>query len=285
MNTGIQDACNLAWKLALVLRGSARGAVDAPAARLELAARVIPSDMPARPRPRPSSLPRSRAGRRAAGESGSDRTIGLPVVAALAQADVERDLAEQRHVVRRSGCPGRRRPGGHRRSRTPRPCSGAQCGQGRQDMFSIDADDSLVHLRGDRAGPLGHLGGGLLGRGHDEDLGVRDSCAPPRSRRRRCRAAGRAGARRGRPSRRRRGTAAGPGAASGRATTTGALPGLNMPIEMTDTPWAGGGMIMSSTWVGRCRSTPSMRGHRVAVDVGVDDADPQALRRPARPRG
>ena len=36
--------------------------------------------------------------------------------------------------------------------------------------------------------------------------------------------------------------------------TTAALPGVNMPIEMTFTPCACGGMIMSSTWVGRCRS-------------------------------
>ena len=36
-------------------------------------------------------------------------------------------------------------------------------------------------------------------------------------------------------------------------------PAVNMPIEMTFTPCACGGMIMSSTWVGR-RSTPSMRG-------------------------
>ncbi len=41
--------------------------------------------------------------------------------------------------------------------------------------------------------------------------------------------------------------------------TTGALPGVNMPIEMTFTPLADGGMIMSSTWVGR-PSTPSIRG-------------------------
>ena len=56
---------------------------------------------------------------------------------------------------------------------------------------------------------------------------------------------------------------------------------MNMPIEMTFTPCASGGMIMSSTWVGPAASTPSMRGHRVAVDVGVDDADLQALLRPS----
>ena len=36
-----------------------------------------------------------------------------------------------------------------------------------------DADDALVGLQGDRAGALGHLGGGLLRRGDDEDLGRR----------------------------------------------------------------------------------------------------------------
>lgn len=41
--------------------------------------------------------------------------------------------------------------------------------------------------------------------------------------------------------------------------TTGALPGVNMPMEMTFTPCADGGMIMFSTCVGR-PSAPSMRG-------------------------
>ncbi len=41
--------------------------------------------------------------------------------------------------------------------------------------------------------------------------------------------------------------------------TTGVLPGVNMPIEMTFTPCACGGMIISSTWVGRS-SVPSIRG-------------------------
>ncbi len=41
--------------------------------------------------------------------------------------------------------------------------------------------------------------------------------------------------------------------------TTGALPGLNMPIEMTFTPCACGGMIMSSTLVGRS-VVPSILG-------------------------
>jgi hypothetical protein len=37
------------------------------------------------------------------------------------------------------------------------------------------------------------------------------------------------------------------------------LPGVNMPMEMTFTPYACGGMIMLSTWVG-LSSTPSIRG-------------------------
>ena len=41
--------------------------------------------------------------------------------------------------------------------------------------------------------------------------------------------------------------------------TTGCLSSTNMPIEMTFTPWATGGTIMPSSWVGT-RSTPSMRG-------------------------
>ena len=41
--------------------------------------------------------------------------------------------------------------------------------------------------------------------------------------------------------------------------TTGALPVVNMPIEMTFTPCPDGGIIICSTWVG-CPVTPSMRG-------------------------
>lgn len=41
--------------------------------------------------------------------------------------------------------------------------------------------------------------------------------------------------------------------------TTGALPGVNMPMEMTFTPCEDGGMIMFSTWVG-LPSAPSIRG-------------------------
>ena len=40
---------------------------------------------------------------------------------------------------------------------------------------------------------------------------------------------------------------------------TGCLSSTNMPMEMTFTPWATGGTIMPSSWVG-ARSTPSMRG-------------------------
>ena len=41
--------------------------------------------------------------------------------------------------------------------------------------------------------------------------------------------------------------------------TTAVLPGVNMPIEMTFTSCATGGMIICSTWVG-LPVTPSMRG-------------------------
>ena len=41
--------------------------------------------------------------------------------------------------------------------------------------------------------------------------------------------------------------------------TTGALPLVNIPIEMTFTPCADGGMIIFSTWVG-VPVTPSIRG-------------------------
>ena len=63
--------------------------------------------------------------------------------------------------------------------------------------------------------------------------------------------------------------------------TTGALPGVNMPIEMTFTPCADGGMIMFSTWVGRAVDAQHAR-HRVAVDVGVDHADLEAVGRHRR---
>ena len=48
-----------------------------------------------------------------------------------------------------------------------------------------------------------------------------------------------------------------------------------MPIEITFTPCACGGMIMLSTLVGRSARAEHAR-HRVAVDVGVDHADRQA---------
>ncbi len=41
--------------------------------------------------------------------------------------------------------------------------------------------------------------------------------------------------------------------------TTAVLPGVNIPIEMTFTPCACGGIIICSTWVGRA-VTPSIRG-------------------------
>ena len=41
--------------------------------------------------------------------------------------------------------------------------------------------------------------------------------------------------------------------------TTGALPVVNMPMEITFTPCAVGGMIICSTWVGGS-VTPSIRG-------------------------
>ena len=41
--------------------------------------------------------------------------------------------------------------------------------------------------------------------------------------------------------------------------TTAALPWVNIPIEMTFTPYSDGGMIILSTWVGR-PVTPSIRG-------------------------
>ena len=64
----------------------------------------------------------------------------------------------------------------------------------------------------------------------------------------------------------------------------GVLPGVNMPIEMTFTPCACGGMIMLSTWVGRSVGAEHAR-HGVAVDVGVDHADRQARARPSRRPG
>ena len=40
---------------------------------------------------------------------------------------------------------------------------------------------------------------------------------------------------------------------------SGSLPFFSIPLEMAETPWADGGMIICSTWVGRA-VTPSIRG-------------------------
>ena len=62
-----------------------------------------------------------------------------------------------------------------------------------------------------------------------------------------------------------------------RQATTWSRRGLSMPIEITETPDAvGTGMIRSSTWVGPRVGDAEHRGDRVAVDVGVDDADLEA---------
>ena len=140
------------------------------------------------------------------------------------------------------------------------------------DMFSTTPTSALVGLQGDRAGPLGHLGGGLLRGGDDEDLGVREELGERDRDVAGARAGGRAAARRGRPSRRRRGTAAAPGAASGRARRPAGCPGLNMPIEMTFTPCAVG-RHDHVVDLGRAAVDAEHARDRVAVDVGVDDAD------------
>ena len=95
-----------------------------------------------------------------------------PVVAALAQARVERDLAEQRHV----GADAR----GSATSATvwpppePKISWRVPSGSSSQDMFSTTPTIRWWVCSAIDAGPLGHLGGRRLRGGDDEDLGVRD---------------------------------------------------------------------------------------------------------------
>ena len=104
-----------------------------------------------------------------------------------------------------------------RRRRSRRAPGGVPSGSSSQLMFSTTPTTRWRVCSGDRAGPLGDLGGGGLRGGDDEDLGARDQLGHRDGDVAGARAAGRAAARRGRPRTRRRGTAAARGAASARA--------------------------------------------------------------------
>ena len=209
--------------------------VSAGSGRAQRPVGVRPSERPARPRARLARPRRCRAAPPPPASPGSRSTTGVPS-----------------SPPSRSGC----RAGSGRAAAPSAPTDRVSesatawpppepkiswrdaVGQLEPGHVLDDADDPLVGLQRDRAGPLGHLGGGLLRGGDHEDLGVGQELGRPRSRCRRCPAAGRAAARRGRPRRRRRGTAAARGAASGRARRRAGCPGTNMPIEMTFTPCA-----------------------------------------------
>ena len=183
----------------------------------------MPSDMPDRPALPAAQLARDRAQRRARRGVRVGQHDRLALVAALAQPYVDRDgpsTGTSAPVVRV-------RPSA---TRWPPPVPktstiSSQCGHGRPGHVLDHADDLLVGLHGDRAGPLGDLGRGLLRGGHDQDLRVRHQLGDRDRDVAGARAAGRAAGRRGRPSRRRRGTAGAPGAASGRARRPGRCPG------------------------------------------------------------
>ena len=185
---------------------------------------VIPSDIPARPR---AAGAQSRVGdgrQRLAGEGvrvvEHQRAAG---VAALAQPDVDRDLAEQRHL-------GADQAGQGVRDRLT--AAGAEdvddvaaVRAGEAGHVLDDAGELLVGLQADRAGPLGHLAGGELRGGDDEELGAGQQLGDRDGDVAGARRAGRAAARPGRPTTRRRGTAAARGAASARARPPGCCPG------------------------------------------------------------
>ena len=118
-----------------------------------------PSGLPSQRLPahgQPVGHGRQRARRRRRPASAS--TIGVPASPASRTRGVQRDLAQQRHRARRSaGSASRPRPAP---PPEPKISIRAPSGSSSQDMFSIDADQALVGLQRDRAGPLGHLGGG-----------------------------------------------------------------------------------------------------------------------------
>ena len=243
---------------------------------------VSPSCMPASPRPRPARVVGDRGehqgpGRRRVGLD--DRLAG---VAALAQRRVERHLAEHGHVVPEPL---------RQRRRHPLAAAGAEDLEPVLDALLLavragqvahvleDADDPLVHHRGHRAGALGHLGGGLLRGGHHDHLGA-GQVLPEGDR-----------------------DVAGAGRQVEQQHVEVAPVDVREhlhqgPVEHRPAPGdhlvatglehadrddrdrplgVGTGMIRSSTWVGRRVGDAEHRRHRVAVDVGVHDADLHAL--------
>ena len=142
-----------------------------------------PSGMPASPRWRAASLSAILAQRHRGRRLRRRRHDRLARVAALAQPRVERHLAEQRHArpdSRDSDAATAAPPPEPNISIRCRPAAPATtCSRPRRRS----AGGSAAAID---AGPLGHLGGGHLRRGHDEDLGVRHAAGPPRSRCRRC---------------------------------------------------------------------------------------------------
>ena len=178
-------------------------------------------------------------------------------VAALAHPRLERDLPEQRYRARRACASASRPRSAHRRCRR-RPCA-QPSGSSIHDMFSTTPTSRWRVCSAIEPGPLGHLGGRLLRGGDHQQLGVRDQLG---SRDRDV-----AGAR-GKVEQQDVQVApedvgeelvAARGAASGRARPRRRCPAVNMPMEMTFSPCACGGMIMSSTRVGRA-VIPSIRG-------------------------
>ena len=146
------------------------------------------------------------------------------------------------------------------------------------------ADDLLVGLQRDRPGPLGHLLRRPAAASSPRAARPTAPAGPPRSRCRRCPAAGPSAARPGRPSRRRRGTAAARGAASARATPPAVLPGREHADR--DHPHAVGLRRQDHLLdLGRPAGDAQHPRHAVPVDVGVDDADRPAPVGQRRPRG
>ena len=144
----------------------------------------------------------------------------------------------------------RRRSGSARRRASMKPA-----------MFSTTPAISRLTLWAISADAARDLLRGRLRRRDDQELRLRAAAGRASSRRRRCPAAGRRAGSPARPSRRPRGTASAPCAASARARRRRASSSTKKPIDMTFTPWASSGRILRSAETGgRWPPRPNMRG-------------------------
>ena len=225
---------------------------------------------------------RSRSSTTAPGAVGSDSTIGLPASPPSRRLTSSGISAEQGYVVPEAAAQGVGHPGAATGAedlepvvlalgRAVRAGQEATCSPRRRRRAGASSRPSCRRARPPRRRPPA----AWSRRSPRRWAGA----GPARSRRRRCPAAGRGGARRGRPSRRRRASARSARSSIGpRQATTWSRRGLSIPMLITETPLGVGHrhdqvLDLGGPGVGDAEH----RGHRVAVDVGVDDADLQAL--------